>query len=424
MDYTRSEVAILIAIAATLVAGIGFPSSADLLALWLAGNFWTDGSVPELIYRGSDGLFTMRPPQPWIDTVVADGRETAVYPFIYPPLWAWVMSKVVAISTFKSFGLFMAAANLSMIVAMVVLVPRITPLAIPRRLYLLLAWPTAGLTLPFMLALDENQPQILVSFLILLGIERTARGAPIAGGAAMALAASLKLYPVLFAVFWLAGGERRAFTSFALLGGALGLLSIAVAGWPMHAAFLNEIRAISGSALYTLANFSFDPMIARHLYWDELNRFSTEETGLKIGWHVMLKTPAWRTFDVVLQMTVVLGVSWLAWRRGTRAPFFWPAAIIAVAVVSPLTWVYHLIPALVFLPALYGYVSPWGVVPLQVLLPFVLRSPYAYPSLGLTIIHPGGHEVAFLAVCALGALCLWVAALPSKRPLHPGPQSL
>ncbi|MDX1739050.1 MAG: glycosyltransferase 87 family protein, partial [Alphaproteobacteria bacterium] len=53
---------------------------------------------------------------------------------------------------------------------------------------------------PFGLALRENQPQILVSFLILLAIERERAGWNIAGGAALALAASIKLYPALFAL--------------------------------------------------------------------------------------------------------------------------------------------------------------------------------------------------------------------------------
>ena len=43
---------------------LGWP--ADLLAVWVAGEFWQMGRVDE-VYPAASGLFTMMPPSGWVD---------------------------------------------------------------------------------------------------------------------------------------------------------------------------------------------------------------------------------------------------------------------------------------------------------------------------------------------------------------------
>lgn len=359
---TSRDAAISFLILVVTVAGVlvfvGDPRSSDLRAVWLAGRFFETGD-PGLIYRLSDGVFTMQPPDAWADRLRAEGVETSVFPFIYPPLWAWAAAALSRVADFDAVALWAMRANFAMAAGCFFLAWRIVGRPGPFWPWMLIGGAIMVTTLTFLLAIEENQPQILVSFLILLGIERTRAGHPVAGGAAMALAAALKLYPVVFALLWLAAGERRAVASFAAVGGTLGLLSLAVAGWPMHAAMLGELRAISATALVSLANFSMDPLwAALTIEESQLSRFDTSATGGDAFWWVIAKSPAWRTAGMVVQIATLAGLLWLARRTGMRAALLWPAAIIVVAWVSPLSWTYHYIPAFAFLPALVWRLGP------------------------------------------------------------------
>lgn len=415
-----SQAVILALTAAAMIFFVGFPMSSDFRAVWLAGEFFGDGGDATRIYAGSEGLFTMEPPRAWIDQTLGAGLEMAVYPFIYPPLWAWVSSKVVPLTSFADAVPVVTILNLLMLLAMPVFARRIVGPTMSGLFYVLLMFPLYAFTFPFLLPLEENQPQILVSFLLLLAIERARNGSPLWGGAMLALAASIKLYPALFALFWLFGGERRGCVSFAIVGGALGLASIAVAGWPMHAAFLAEISAISKSALYSVSSYSIDPFIAKFGFANEMAIVTTEETGGTAKWKVIEKTNLWRVANGVAFFVVLAALCRLAARSGLNNAFFWPAAFLLVGLVSPLTWIYHLIPAFVFLPALFQSFRLLPVLCLYGLFVVLLRTQVLFGHLGLVINLPGTHELIFAGLVLLAGVYLFVATKPSDPPLHTG----
>lgn len=219
------------------------------------------------------------------------------------------------------------------------------------------------------IALMENQPQILVSFLVLLALERQRSGACVLAGAALALAAALKIYPVLFALLWLATGARHAATAFAITGGALGAVSILVAGWPLHGAFLETLAMIGQSVLVTPLSYALAPA-AMQLLAPELLTYHTVTDG---GWLYGALPP----FAVILArvaLLAALGALALAMRRAdrdTRDALLWPAALVAVSLLSPLAWAYHYIPSVAFAPILVDRLGPrrGGLLLLCVLVP-------------------------------------------------------
>jgi len=101
-------------------------------------------------------------------------------------------------------------------------------------------------------------------------VERHRAGAPLTAGAVIALAASIKLYPALLALPFLASGNRRAFGSFVVIGASLGGLSIALAGWPLHSLFLAEVGRISGTVMSTIHTYSFDAIIGQMFFADQM----------------------------------------------------------------------------------------------------------------------------------------------------------
>lgn len=357
--------------------------SADLLATWLAGRAFALG-LPDQIYAATGAVFTMEPPTAWRAWIDAQHHDASAYPFIYPPLWAWVGSLL-----YRAFSLstLIAGANLlnpAVLVASLWLALRNT--VPPARLapMFLLGLLLTGLSIATIIALAQNQPQIIVGFLCILAVDRMLRDAPRSAGIALALAASIKLYPAVFALFFLARRDWAALRAFLVAGLALGLASIAVAGWPLHQAFLAQIGAISRTALTSFISWSLDSTLAKLVFRDSMievfdNRIpiSGTEPG---SWFVMLKPPLWRAVDAALQLAALAGLYRIA--RRTADPLFWPLAFTVTALLSPLAWGYHFLAAYVFLPALFTRLPTLPALGLVALIVIPQSAPFVFATFG------------------------------------------
>ncbi len=420
------EVALLVLFFVLIRLANPMPPSDDLRALWMAGRFF-DGEASS-IYAITGDYFRMVPPDAWISTYLSEGIERAAYPFIYPPLWAWIMQHVVTWTTFETFRDIVAVLNALMICGCFYLASKMAREAMSRTAFM-----AVSLFLVFALGclvvivpLNENQPQIIVSFLVLLGIERDRAGHPWAGGAVMALAAAIKLYPVIFAVLWLAAGRKQTVFSFAIFGTALGLASLIVAGWPLHAAFLSEVRAISSTALVTFANVTMDTLIAVILIGPEAAEIvTTQITGGETSWLIFTKSALWQGIDLVVQLTTVGLLIVLALKSRLSDPLVWPVIFISLAWVLPLSWLYHYLTAFVFLPALIARLgSKRGIYAMSV--PVVVTST---TFLILVQSLPAGQTFAYPlmsgAMIWMALAFLWAKRQSApKPPLYPPPQPL
>ena len=352
-------IAVLFYVLVTLTTGA--PASNDLRAVWLAGQFFDSGDV----YAVSDGVFSMTPPDAWIAHLQSEGVSAPVYPFVYPPLWAWAASVLTTLTTFDEFARIMGVLNPCLIILSALLAMRIAQPQMSRPVFFIIALGIALTNLVFLLPLSENQPHILVAFLTLLAVERARFGSPVAAGLALALAASLKLYPAIFALFWLASGDRRSTLYFALFGSTLGLASIAAAGWSMHTEFLAEVSAISNTLLLLRPNLSLEALTAMvTLPIETLTMADTSATGGSTNWRFGEKSEVWRLWSVAVQFLALALLSILAWRTKLANPLFWPLAFLVIAWLSPIAWMYYFIPAFLFLPALFDRM---GLTPALVL---------------------------------------------------------
>jgi len=257
-------------------------NSADLSALYLAAFNYGAGNF-EAIYADGSAVFNLAVPPGWEDQASAMGLEARpLFPFIYPPLWAALFAPLTSIG---GAGPFMALAflvnplllGLSAVLAHRIMQPR---MALPVWVFLGLA--LVASTSIGHVALYQNQPQILVSFLILLAFERDRAGALLTAGAVLALAAPFKLYPALFAIFWLASRNYRALGAFAVVGGALGGLSVLLAGWPLHSEFLGLIHVIANSLVTCPICYNIDATIAQWLLSDTWSTPSASKTQVPI----------------------------------------------------------------------------------------------------------------------------------------------
>lgn len=365
----RMIAAILLAAMAGVVAAAISPSlapSADLLAVWVAGQFWHMDRLQE-IYPAAGPLFAMLPPDGWVDWLAqTQDYHASVYPFLYPPLWAVVMGALAP----HSYAPVAAAAlwvNAALLAGTVVLAIRATDAVLHPVVHVGMVAAIFLLTQIASVGYLQGQPHILVAFLIVLAIERNAAGAGRAAGVALALAASIKLFPAIYAVIWIARGEKRALVSFALAGVALAGASVALAGWPLNRAFLDSVGQIGRTLLMTGKNVSFDALIGQFAAMHDAllvrgpNPFMG--TDRHEAWLIAPRPALWGvvTDAALLALLVVTGV---VARRAGRAALFaglWPMLLTLSALFAPTGWLYYMIPSAVFAPVLIARLPVlWG----------------------------------------------------------------
>ncbi len=366
MKQRQSRLAHMFSGAVVILSFLAFvPTySGDLMASWLAGHFLEIGR-PDQVYPALTPQFQMLPPSQWrafmLETYHYKGP---IFPFLYPPIWA-KLAQLFTHLDFWKLSVLALAGNCILLGATLHLAwrasrPRTGQLAYIFLAALFLYGSTIGQT-----ALLENQPQILVSFLVVLTIERQRANAPVLAGTALALAAAIKIYPALFAFLFLAGRQWKALASFLIAGAALAGASILWAGWPLHALFLEQVRLISRSVLVTGLTINLDSLYAQLFQHDNLIRITSDAI---LGpdkpsphWDTMARPVMWRLISMaaLVGTTGLLMAAYARASAGMRARIIWPLASIAMALLLPISWAYYFIPAACFAPNLLDRLPGW-----------------------------------------------------------------
>jgi hypothetical protein len=233
----------------------------DLSAVYIAGFLWQTGQ-PELIYAAPEHFFGGHAPS-WTPTLLDLGGPDAVtFPYIYPPIWAVLIAPLTRMTDVLGFANAVSLIQFPMLVASILLAARLfRPAAMPLWLWALIGAATLSLSIQSQLTLGLNQPTITVVFLILLSFERMQSGQPVAAGAALAIAAAIKISPVFLAVVFVIDRQYRAFAAFVIVGAILGLMSLFLAGIDMHREFLSALSLPAENTLLSVTNISLKPAI-------------------------------------------------------------------------------------------------------------------------------------------------------------------
>ncbi|MDV7144816.1 glycosyltransferase family 87 protein [Tropicimonas sp. TH_r6] len=389
-------------------------ASEDLLALWLAAMSLSQGT-PELVYSSGAVPFTMQPPEAWIPLAEGLGHEGNIFPYLYPPLWAALFAPLTGMVSFATLEIAASLINPLLLLATSWLAWRATRSRLPCVVFLLIGQGLFYATLVGGIAILQNQPQILVACLTVLAVERGRSGAQITAGAVLALAAAIKLYPLLFVPILLARGQYRGVVSLLLIGGALGLGSVALAGWPLHAEFLEGVAAISATAIRIPANFGVDALVTSLLPPGSMQAVQAVSFPQSAGsnWFVMAKPDGWLLAGRGGILLVVLALPLVAARlpEARVCDTLWPVALIIVAMLSPLAWCYYYIAPLAFAPDLVARMGArrGGVLLLGIALAMSRLALMAGP-------HIGANAVSALAVAAMLTLLAGFVLAPHPEP--------
>lgn len=336
--------------------------SADLMALWLAADAFADGRVGS-IYPAETAYFPMLPPEDWGPRVEELDYVGAYYPYVYPPLFAALVSPLTKITDYATFLRSASYVNVFMLLGAIVLAARAARLEMRLPAYIAIALFVLGTSKISMLALHENQPQILVTLLIVLAIERSVAGKSAAAGAALAGAAAIKVYPLLFIFVYAFRRDWRAVAAFAVTGGALGLLSILLAGWPLHAEFLQQLRAISATIMGTPNSYNLNTALATIFATDSLIPIDAATVGFIASgtpiWEIVIKPAPWQYLNTALVLAVVAAFGLAMRREEEFSVTLFVGLTGAVSLLLPLSWAYYFIPLLLFSPMLIERYGKW-----------------------------------------------------------------
>ena len=311
----------------------------DLIPLAVAGRLVANGGADRLYAQ--DSRYYNRVSDPLARHIAEDaGFLSEPTPFVYPPLVAFAtqalerapFSIIVRTWAWLSAVLFLAGLHL----VSAAYAPAWTFWTKPLRWAALLVALCAYEPLRYGFWLGQTTAVIfpLVAAAILL----QRRGRPAAAGIALALAAFVKLTPIVFIGIWLWRGPRRA---VAWCVGCLALLwavSILSMGIDSHVAYIARLASISRVDVVAYNNHSLLAFVSRPWFdrtaWLDWRMWPSPWTALALSW-------------AVLAVGLLIGV--LALRRLSRSadarwrPVAEALAFLAILLAPNIAWTHYFV---------------------------------------------------------------------------------
>ncbi|SEW29861.1 Protein of unknown function [Aliiroseovarius sediminilitoris] len=350
------RIAIIIVLTiSVLVFANGSNAPIDLASLYIAASFYDDG-LYHLIYPLDGDFFWNDIPIEWQErAALSSDGISIVTPYVYPPIWVAILAPVTKFVSFDIFARVVLVINVGSFIGMIWLGFRMLK---PRRV-LATVWVAVSALLLLItsvshLSLSLGQPQIFVTFLIMLAFCNLIENKPAGAGGWLALAAAIKVAPALLAIIFLMERNWRALLWFGVLGGMLGGLSILMTGWPLHAEFLDKLRELEGTILVSGINLGMDlPLL---LLWQAYNGTLSLET-LRID---LWPEPKWILWSVRATFLSGLIVCFFVSRNLEAHKRVWARLLTTSLVLlftSPLGWLHYLILPMMLLPGILEFSS-------------------------------------------------------------------
>ncbi|WP_428544632.1 hypothetical protein [Profundibacter sp.] len=122
---------------------------------------------------------------------------------------------------------------------------------------------------------------------------------------------------------------------------------------------------INNTALVNFMNVSIDGVIAQLFFPEDLHFIQSAGNphvqGEYLGWYTLNKSSLWVGISATAMVLTIIAMSRLFKKYPAGTPqhdLAWPLAIIIVALLNPISWNYHYLPAVAFAPALFVYYRP------------------------------------------------------------------
>ncbi|MBS0572747.1 MAG: DUF2029 domain-containing protein [Proteobacteria bacterium] len=330
----------------------------DLAAVYIAGHFWDAGQL-SLVYAAPPHFFGGPAPE-WAATIdTLGGAGEGAFPYVYPPLWAALMAPLTRVMSAHSFFNLAYLVQLPLLAACIPLARRIAGRPVAAWIWALTGILLLQGTTPFYAATNQNQPSILVTFLVLLAAERSLAASPRAAGLALALAAALKITPVVFVLLFVLRRDWRALGWCLLCGAAFLVANLWLAGPAANRAYLAALGATGGASLVSAINISAKALID---FWISLAT-STLVYATDNMYIVELPAGLRRLSSLAsLVLGAGLAVHGLIAARALPERARMVASLLTLSVVlflfGPLGWLHYYLLPLALLPGLLAFAPP------------------------------------------------------------------
>ncbi|PRY21789.1 uncharacterized protein DUF2029 [Aliiruegeria haliotis] len=330
---------------------------ADLSAVYMAGYFYGIGK-PELIYDAPPGFFGSSPPT-WAPYMEDFGLgDQFVTPYVYPPLWAAMISPIATSVSPQAFFNGVAVLQATLGALSIWLAWRIAgPRAPALWIWLMMS---AGLLLTSLIstfAFLLMQPQILVTFLTLLAFERYLAGRAGLAGSILGLAAMLKLAPAGFALIFLLDRNWRALGAFAATCAVIGGLGLFLIGPELHLAFRAAVDVVQNTLFLSSTNYSVTPLLP--VLGDWLGLLPPLDVS---GYNVRIRS-GMEGARLASKAVFALLVLWMVLRtqrmpEAVRLPVRLMSLSLLLNLFGPLGWIHYYLLPLLLLPSLPAFLPP------------------------------------------------------------------
>lgn len=382
----------------------------DATALYMAGKSY-GAEIWSLVYDDTPLTFYKEAPEQW-----AAWRPEGTWdhpdftPFLYPPIWAALMAGLSEVISLVTFFRLVLLTNVAATLAMIwMLWKLVAPRQMDATLWTLLSVIFLTISASGIASYQLGQLQPMVYAMVVGAMLALSRGRDVTAGGLLALAAAIKLTPALFVVILVMEKRWRALMAFALVGGGLGALSILIAGWPLHAAFLNKISVLDAHTLFAPILISLElclTQISEMVRGVAVQDFSDPRSIPDLPW------VTW-----VVRATLVAGLVaiWAATRSLSEPPRLWLrllAMVLLTTVTGPLGWVHYMLLPMLMLPALAE------ILPRRVAMIAILFTAAVFSDHVLTWLLGGPKGDVTLIFLSLGtALALFIGLLVRGRQL-------
>ncbi|HZI95022.1 MAG TPA: glycosyltransferase family 87 protein [Patescibacteria group bacterium] len=340
----------------------------DFKAYYTSATAVRTGQAGQFLYSDPARMnLGLLPDQPWVEFATSHGvPHPSAY--IYPPFLAVALAPLTLLPYHEAnllwFGLntLLLAASIVLLLSLGrQLLGRLDPLACAAVIFVCLNF------FPTVRAMQCGQAGFVLLFLTAGGLIALVRRRDPLAGLCLALAAAIKLTPLLLIV-WLAwAGRRRAAAWGAALFAGFTACSLAVVGWSNGLLYVTGFLPVLSRGAATYANQSINGFLNRMLTDQSMAVFGFSDepgsvwlltrlfAGLLLGAAFALTRPGWLgrpTADLLGE----------AERRTQLLASGYALVTLSSLLVSPISWEHHYVLALVPLSVMIFLVADRGAI--------------------------------------------------------------
>lgn len=362
---------------------------ADMSALYYAATFAAEGR-PELIYWENWSL----QPVEWQEAVAGDGyKSDNFYAYIYPPIWAYVLAPLASwleprafFNLFTILHMLLFCTTTRMAYLMIAGHTWLSLWAIPVLLIMLSTMFGASL-------IGQVQPSAIMYFLIVWGFKRLVDGKHKRAGVYLALAATIKIFPVILGVIFLTKRFRSGMKPFVITGLTLVMLSFALLPFDLHREFLSMGAELSSMTMLAYLNLNLESFLTRILLLlggvEQIGLFSIEDNQWVWGINAVI------TFVFAVWLYRAARFESMLYLRRR----FVPLAILGMTLIAPIGWAHYFAATLCFLPVVF-FLIPHHLAMFAVMAIVIVNFPATYQVLNV----PFYPILGTLSMIGLGAI--------------------